>query len=194
MKALAAIAIALVAVTTFLVGMLVGRSSVHYPSAALWTGTLEVPSVLMRDDDRPVVELSDRESGIIDNWEVTAGFLSTDAEYGYGKRRIWFEVRVEWTGTSPPDEFMYYNFLEGSMLFTSPSGKTATVHLRRDSSDNSSGEDTATFSGRAYNGSDSLPDEPGRFHLTFGPHPEKQRLAWSVELPYLPLNGPTESP
>ena len=64
------------------------------------------------------------------------------------------------------------------MKFVSPSGRAAEVHLRGDFSDG--------FEGIAYNGSASLPDEPETFHLTFGPHPHKHRLVWSVDLPYPP--------
>ena len=39
----------------------------------------------------------------------------------------------------------------------------------------------------AYNGSDSLSDEVGTFYLIFAPYPHRQRLVWTVDLPYLPL-------
>ena len=190
MTAIAAVVIVLVAFVAFFVGMQVGKSSIDVSPAS--TSTVAEPSILMMHDTRPIVELADGEPGTLENWRVTASYESTDGEYGYGKRRLWFEVRIEWTGDSGPGEFMYENFLQRGMLFTSPSGKAANVNLRGYDSNNSDYDATAPYSGQAYNGSDSLPDESGTFYLTFGPHPNKHRLVWSVDLPHLPLNNSTE--
>ena len=178
MKPMAWIAVALLAVgAAFVAGMLVERNSSDTSAFAVWTGTSETPFVLTKYDNRPIVAVDDGDTGTIDDWEVTAGFRETTAPYGYGKRRLDFDVRISWTGQSPPGEMMGYTFLEGAMLFVSPSGRAAEVALRGDFSDG--------FEGIAYNGSVSLPDEPGTFYLTFGPHPHKHRLVWSVDLPYL---------
>ena len=126
--------------------------------------------------------MPDGGTGTIDNWEVTARFDETTAPYGYGKRRIDFRVRIEWVGGNPAGELMTGNWLQRSMQFVSPSGKTASVSLRR-SVDRS--EVDLVYDGWAYNGSDSLPDEAGTFLLTFAPHPYKPRLEWKVDPPYL---------
>ena len=162
----------------FVSGILVERNLNDIPAAEMWTGTSVVPSVLTEYDNRPVVSVSDGGTGTIDDWEVTASFRETTAPYGYGKRRMDFDVRIAWTGENRPGEKMGYTFLEGAMLFVSPSGRTAGVDLRGDFSNG--------FDGIAYNGSTSLPDEPGTFFLIFAPHPNKHRLVWTVELPYLP--------
>ena len=178
MKAIAGIAVVLLAVgAAFVVGVFVGRNSSNGTSTKVWIGTLDIPSVLTEYDNRPVVFVSDGGTDTIDDWEVTAGFRETTAPYGYGKRRLDFDMRVNWIGQNPPGEMMGYTFLEGAMLFVSPSGRAAEVHLRGDFSNE--------FDGIAYNGSTSLPDETGAFFLIFAPHPYKHRLVWSVDLPYL---------
>ena len=179
MKAIAVIAVVLLAIgAVFGAGFWVGQNSTEAPASVTWRGTSETPSILSKNDNRPFVTVPDGGTGTIDDWDVTASFRDTTAPYGYGKRRVDFDVRIEWAGEYPPGELMGYNFLESAMVFISPSGKTATVHLQGDYSDG--------FDGIAFNGSTSLPDEPGTFVLIFAPHPQKHRLVWSVDLPYLP--------
>ena len=140
-------------------------------------------------DSRTVVALSDGGTGTIDNWEVTASFYETTGVYGYGKRYLEFGVHIEWIGESAPGDLMTENFLQGNMLFTSPSGETADVKLRR--SDNLT---RPGYDGWASNGYGALPDEAGTFFLTFAPHPSKHRLVWQVDLPHLDPDAFSSTP
>ena len=185
MKALAGIAVVSLAVgAAFVVGMFVGRNSSDGTGTLVWTGTSDTPSVLTEYDNRPVVFVADGGTGTIDDWEVTASFRETTAPYGYGKRRVDFDVLIEWTGEDRPGEMMRYSFLEGAMMFVSPSGKTADVQLGGDYPSKRYEEVKASFEGSAANESNSLPDEAGTFFLVFAPHPYKYRLVWSVDLAY----------
>ena len=173
MKAIAKIAIVFLVVgAAFIVGVLVGRTSSNDIE------TDDTPSILTLNDQRPIVFVEDGGTDSIDDWGVTASFLETTAPYGYGKRRVDFNVRVDWTGEDSAGELMGYTFLENAMGLVSPSGRVASVHLR--------GDFSAGFEGIAYNGSTPLPDEEGTFYLIFAPHPNKHGLVWSVDLPYLP--------
>ena len=179
MKVIAKIAVVSLAVgVAFVAGMLVGRTSSDGTASISWTGTSDATSVLTEYDTRPIAFVDDGGTGIVDGWEVTASFRETDNSYGYGKRKLFFDVLIQYSAEEPP-KAGDYNFLEDAMLFVSPSGRTATVRHQGDYS-------YANFDGIAYNGSESLPDEPGTFYLIFAPHPYKHRLVWSVDLPYLP--------
>ncbi len=153
-------------------------------STATPTPDVTIIPTFTGEDGRPIVALPDGGTGTIDNWDVTASFDETTAPYGYGERRVDFRVHIEWTGEDTSGELMAPSFLENSMWFVSPSGKTASVHLRR-SDDIERLEVDPVYDGWAYNGSDSLPDEAGAFLLIFAPHPYKRGLGWRVELPHL---------
>ncbi len=114
---------------------------------------------------------------------MTASFVETKP-FGYAKRQVLFNVRIEWMGAGPRGESMGYNFLESAMGLISPSGKVAGVDL---GDIRYEGDGLGILEGIARNASTSLPDEEGTFYLIFAPHPNKHVLAWTVDLPYLPL-------
>ena len=140
---------------------------------AIPTADVVIPGVT---DTRPIVSVPDGGMGTIDNWEVTASFDETVSS-GYAKRNASFKVNITWTGASDPGEMMAANWLQSRMAFFSPSGRGASVHLRRLEGD-------PAYNWIAYNGSESLPDEAGTFFMTFAPHPYKHILVWQVDLPY----------
>lgn len=123
MKAVIGLVLFLIAIAVaFLAGMLVERLFLEQPGAVAPL-TRSAASTLWNGDTRPVVSVANGETGTIDDWAVTAGFREITAPYGYGKRRLDFDVRIEWKGGSPPGELMNYNFLESAMRFVSPSGQ-----------------------------------------------------------------------
>ena len=142
---------------------------------AIPTADIVIPGVT---DTRPIVAVPGGGMGTIDNWEVTASFDETTGTSAYGNRNVHFKVHVTWTGESDPGEMMTANWLQSRMAFFSPSGKGASVHLRRLDGD-------PAYDWMAYNGSESLPDEAGTFFMTFAPHPYKHILVWQGDLPYL---------
>ena len=132
-------------------------------------------------DSRDLVALADGGVGAVDNYEMTASFYGTSS-YGYSRRLIQFRVDIKWIGEGIADELMRENFLQTKLLFVSPSGESARGSLMSTSPDS---DFESLFSGLVSNRNESLPDEAGAFFLLFSPHPYKEVLVWTVDLPFL---------